>query len=109
MQAVDDSLDDHACDQFQIADPREDHGIDESGWGSRLKRSHWRRARSVGRGGYMPERGIGTDFINSSMTISDVTRSDSAWKLISTRWRRIGFARVRMYSKLTFVRPSISA
>src|SRR5205814_2247245 len=108
VQPVDDSLGHEARDELEIADPCEHGRIDQSSVGSGLEGSHRRGALCV-ECDYIPERGTGTCLSSSSVTISDVTRSDSAWKFVSTRWRRMGLASARMSSKLTCVRPCISA
>ena len=51
---------------------------------------------------YIPERGTGTASSSRSISVSVVTPSDCAWKLVSTRWRSTGCASARMSSKLTW-------
>ena len=51
---------------------------------------------------HIPDRGIGTASSSLSTSASLVTPSDCAWKFVSTRCRRMGCARARTSSKLTW-------
>src|SRR5262249_51295716 len=92
VQAVDEPLDDVARQQLEVADPRQDLRIDEASSRYGLVGCHHSRS------GYMPLFGVGTAVSSSSMIESVVIPSDSARKLVSTRWRSTGCARARMSS-----------
>ena len=102
VQAVDEALDDGAREQLEVADPREDLRVDEPAPGIDVLLIALRTSlRALAFRVYMPDFGIGTAVSSSSMIESVVTPSDSARKLVSTRWRSTGCASARMSSKLT--------
>ena len=126
VQAVDEAFDDVARHELEVADAHQHLGVDELGAGDGFACTHrviedcglwiadsnadsnvnsWRyllfrihNPQSAILNCYIPLFGTGTADSNSSMTASDVTPSDSARKLVSTRCRNTGCASARMSS-----------
>ena len=97
VEAAQEPLHHRAREQLEVADPGQDLRLEEPADARTSRRVSALRTRPV----YIPDRGSGTAASSSSTIRVLLIRSDSAWKLVRMRWRKTGWARARMSSKLT--------